>query len=159
MFRFVVLLFVCFYAVPVFADCLTARVVAASDGDTLTVSYQEARYILRLAGIDAPETSHYGSPAQPFGVEARDYLRQVVGLDVCVEVIDQDKYGRYVVNAWYQDYWINAEMVRAGMAWVYQYYTDSDYLRDLEQAARTNRVGLWTDDNPVYPATFRNSLK
>lgn len=155
----IVIVFLLCYACSAWADCLTARVVSASDGDTLTVSYQDAHYILRLAGIDAPETSHYGSPAQAFGIESRTYLRQIKELDVCVEVIEQDKYERYVVNAWYQDYWINAEMVRAGMAWVYQYYSDSQLLRDLEQEARTNRVGLWADDNPIYPATFRNSLK
>lgn len=153
--RIVVVWLLCCCVGSAGAECLSGRVVAVSDGDTLAVSYQGERYLLRLAGIDAPEVSHYGSLVQPFGLEARDYLRQVVGLDICVEVVDHDQYGRYIVDAWYQDIWLNAEMVRAGFAWVYRYYSNDPYLIALELDAESIRAGLWADDDPIYPATFR----
>ena len=80
-----------FLASSVFAEVLFGTVVAVHDGDTITLKNESGQKKIRLAGIDAPELN------QPFGVESRAALREVV-LDkqVQVETSKTDKYGRVV---------------------------------------------------------------
>ena len=138
-------------------------VTKVSDGDTLTVKSKNKTIIVRLSRIDAPEISHYGKPAQPFGKEAGDYLREVVkGENVVVYIDDVDKYGRTVGTVMMGNENINALMVEEGLAWVYDDYAQDVQgagLNELESVAREKKKGLWIDANPIYPAEFRKSQK
>ncbi|HUH41299.1 MAG TPA: thermonuclease family protein, partial [Castellaniella sp.] len=56
---------------------LTGRVVDVSDGDTLGLLVGSVRKRIRLASIDAPETSHgKNRPGQPFGQASRKALAE-----------------------------------------------------------------------------------
>lgn len=146
------------------AETITGTVTRVSDGDTLTVRTADKKTkTIRLARIDAPEISHYGKPAQPYGKEAAAWLREVVkGENVTVQIDTIDKYGRSVGTVYMGNENINALMVQDGYAWLYdQYAQDAEgaAINELEQVAREKKKGLWQDANPIPPSEFRRSQK
>ncbi|KZR78638.1 thermonuclease family protein [Prochlorococcus marinus] len=72
-----------------------AEVLAIGDGDTLTVTEGSQRIKVRLACVDAPETSQ-----TPYGITARQALNSVlpVGSDVTLRSKATDRYGRTVAE-------------------------------------------------------------
>ena len=135
------------------APVFTGKVVAVSDGDTISVMHGGKPEKIRLHGIDSPESG------QPFGNRAKEFSSSLsFGQQVAVRVKDMDRYGRTVAEVVLPDGRIlNHEMVSAGFAWWYQQYApENKELRDLEKLAREAKVGLWADPNPIAPWEFRN---
>ncbi len=118
---------------------IAGRVVAVSDGDTLTVLDGARREVrVRLAEIDTPESG------QPYGDRARQALSDLAfGKAVRVVVVDTDRYGRTVGRVHEGGVDVNAEMVRRGAAWVFRRYSRDPSLPRLEEEARAARRGLW----------------
>ena len=50
---------------------------------------------------------------------------------------------------------LNLELVAAGMAWHYVRYSDDAALAKAERQARTARVGVWSEPDPVAPWRYR----
>ena len=80
--------------------CLTtgvnvAQVVSVGDGDTVRVSDGSRQITVRLACIDAPESSQ-----RPWGARSTALLRQLtpVGSEVSLRVQTTDRYGRTVAE-------------------------------------------------------------
>jgi len=70
-----------------------------------------------------------------------------------------DKYGRFLGNIIMEDgRSLNEELVAAGLAWHYKYYSDDEELAELEEKAREAKLGLWTDENPIPPWEWRKML-
>ncbi|WP_312827900.1 thermonuclease family protein, partial [Escherichia coli] len=95
---------------------------------------------VRLNGIDAPESG------QPFGQRSKQNLLKLA-VQNQTEVIanNTDRYGRWLGTLMIGGININAEQVKAGMAWAYRYHgraSDETRLR-LEEEARRHRIGLW----------------
>lgn len=134
---------------------VTGKVVAISDGDTLTVlDGEKEQHKIRLAGIDAPEKG------QPFGTKARQALAdKVFGQTVRVEVIDVDRYKREVGRIFLDKRFINEEMVRDGFAWRYTQYDKPGDFTAAEADAREHRRGLWVDPDPVPPWEWRKAAR
>jgi endonuclease YncB( thermonuclease family) len=81
---------------------------------------------------------------------------QVAGEGVGIDVKDTDKYGRTVGVVYLGSKNINVAMVRSGYAWWYKKYAPfSDELREAEQQARAEGLGLWSDPNSVPPWEWR----
>ncbi len=140
--------------VPDASDCdYFVEVIAVSDGDTFTGrtgDNEEVRF--RIQGIDAPELS------QAFSRKSRNYLAGLIhGKRVCVKVQrEEDGFGRPVVYAFTPDNRdVGAEMIKAGMAWHFKKYDNSDLYAKLEEEARERKVGLWRDPQPVAPWIYR----
>jgi micrococcal nuclease len=127
------------------------RVVAVSDGDTITVLSADKQQIkIRLAGIDAPESS------QAFGNRAKQALAEkVAGKTIEVVTQSKDPYGRTVADLYLEGRWINLELVAEGWAWHYRQYSRDQRLADAEAAARQAGMGLWADKDPIPPWGFR----
>lgn len=128
-------------------------VVSVIDGDTIDLYLfgSGTSPTIRLNGIDCPEKG------QPFYEEAKDYT-SVLCLHKQVEVIrhDIDKYGRIVADIILPDGRnLGEELVRAGLAWFYDLYSDDPILERLEEIAKSQRIGLWNQDNPIPPWDFR----
>ena len=121
------------------AGTLSGRVVAVSDGDTLTLLTADKQQVkVRLAEIDTPEKR------QPFGSRSRQALAdKVFGKDVTVVVREKDRYGRTVGRIYLDGRDINAELVAEGYAWVYRQYAKDQRLFQLEDEARALKRGLW----------------
>lgn len=142
------------------ANTISGQVVSVADGDTITVKTYTGKEKVRLGQIDAPEVSHFGSAAQPYGKEASNFLKSLVAnRSVRVEVDDVDQYGRNVGTVYVSGENVNREMVKNGFAWVYRQYAHDPELLELEKAARAKRTGLWMLDNPIYPPDFRKHNK
>ena len=124
------------------------------DGDTLTLQNNNGIYKIRLHGIDAPERR------QAFGNVSRECLYQIVrGKFVYAIVQDRDRYGRYVAKIMVNDIDVNAEMLKAGLAWHYKQYDKNPEYARLEQEAKQNRRGLWIEKNSIPPWIYRKSKK
>ncbi len=138
------------------------RVVAVSDGDTITVlDSTNTQHKVRLSGIDAPEKS------QPFGQRSKQSLSDLVfGKAVSVETTKRDRYGREVGKVLADDGLdVNLEQVRRGLAWHYKAYereqsaVDRTTYSSAEQEARAARIGLWRDLMPLPPWEFRQQSR
>lgn len=130
---------------------LSGRIVGVSDGDTVTLLTPDLReHRIRLAQIDAPESR------QAFGSRSKQSLAALCfGRQALVRIEDTDRYGRVVGRVTCSGVDANAHQVRTGMAWVYRRYAKDPALYRLEDMARAQRVGLWTDPAPVPPWEFR----
>ena len=113
------------------------------DGDTVVIDTgQRVRYI----GIDTPEV--YPQP-EAGGMEAWQANRQLVeGKKVRLErdVSETDKYGRLLRYVYVDDVFVNAELVRLGLAEAKAYPPDikyQDYLEEMEAEARAAGRGMW----------------
>jgi endonuclease YncB( thermonuclease family) len=69
--------------------------------------------------------------------------------------VDKDRYGRVVAEIYKGETWINLELVKRGMAWVYLQYSRDPMLLAAESEARRARTGLWRDREPVAPWEWR----
>jgi endonuclease YncB( thermonuclease family) len=133
----------------------TAHVKSVVDGDTLVVSRDQPLEVrIRLFGIDSPEGD------QPYGDRARAELAELVkGREVRVEPVDRDDWGRTVARVSVGELDVNAELVRAGAAWVFLRYTHDPKLIALESEARAAHRGLWALAEPVPPWDWRHLAK
>jgi len=137
-----------------------SRVKGVRDGDSLNVLNDDGVLVnIRLYGVDAPEAK------QAFGFQARKRLAQLVSRkNVRIENVDTDRYGRTVALVRLDDgTLVNGEMVRAGLAWVYdQYCLRADLCAGLHQAqaeARAAGRGLWAEASPTPPWEWRKAHK
>ncbi len=154
-------------------DVLNGKVVAVSDGDTLTVSSRYGNVIIRMFAIDAPEATCHGlsdnfcvEKGQAGAKESKLHLRQLV-LGKYVDVrLGQGMSGNRVVGTVYADGKdINLAMVDAGHAWHYKYFsknqspTERETYTKAEANARHLKAGVWSDDNPLPPWVWRKRNK
>ncbi|CCJ28548.1 unnamed protein product [Pneumocystis jirovecii] len=120
---------------------------------------------IRLAGVDAPELSHFGKKAQPFGKEAMDWLTTyILHKRVRVRLFSRDRYERIVaateIRRW-PFIWIRKdvglEMLKRGLAEVYT-SQGAEYggkKREMkyhheEEKAKKNKVGMWKQSSRLY---------
>ncbi len=150
------LCFLLFRSIAASADTLTGKVVKVADGDTITVLDNNTQHKIRLQGIDAPERK------QPFGNASRKHLASLVaGKTVTVKWAKRDRYSRIVGFVLVDGHDVNLAQVKAGMAWFYRYYQrelsseDRRRYATAENQARTDRLGLWQDKNPMPPWEWR----
>jgi len=119
------------------------EVLYVFDGDTITI---EGGYRVRYIGIDTPEIH---PELEPYGIEALEANRKLVeGKEVRLErdVSETDKYGRLLRYVYVDDVFVNAELVRQGLAEAKAYPPDTkyqDYLEELEAEARQAGRGIW----------------
>ena len=134
-------------------------VVDVVDGDTIKIKDVDGSLeIIRLIGIDTPETVYPTKPVQCFGVEASNRLEallkdQTVHLEKDTIGDSRDTYGRFLRYVYIRGYSddskrdINAEMVEDGYAYAhttYPFEKSEDYVV-LETEARETGRGLWAE--------------
>ena len=125
------------------APAHSASVLSIGDGDTITVTDGGKPIKVRLACIDAPETSQ-----SPYGIEARRTLRDLlpIGSSVTLRTKTTDRYGRTIAEIRKGSTNINQSLVRSGNAFVYWQYIrgcDRQSYSELENDARMRGVGVW----------------
>ena len=128
------------------------------DGDSVVIRHGNTSKKIRLSYIDAPEVS------QDHGEDSKFFLKNIV-LDktVLVDTKRKDKYGRHLsdlyIHSNIESIYVNAKMIKSGNAWVYKRYRSNTYLINLENHARSNKIGIWKNDNPMEPWVYRKSYK
>jgi micrococcal nuclease len=131
-------------------------VMSVVDGDTFRVDDGSAKGLkIRLIGIDAPETrkSEHKNVGY-YGVEAKNYLRQMIGnkqVKLVFDVERYDQYGRTLAYAYLRDgTFINADLVKNGYARVVTFPPNvrfADVFYSLQRKARLQKKGMWKDQN------------
>lgn len=137
-------------------ETFSGLVIRVGDGDSIRILHSGQVVKIRLYGVDAPEL------LQKHGHEARKWLAErVLGQTVRVEVMDVDRYDRKVSVVYLDEKTVNADLVAAGQAWVYDYYCSvidlCEEMKRLEKVAREKRTGLWSDRKPMSPWRWRRS--
>lgn len=146
------------------------KVVDVIDGDTIRVlDHASVEHKVRLAGIDAPERG------QPFARASRDHLVSLVaGDEVRVETTQTDRYGRLLGKVWAkpgdcpdcgQTLDVNLVQIRSGMAWWYEFYSQDQPAEDRESyrsavgLAKSGKLGLWSEPDPIPPWAWRRGQR
>jgi len=153
--HFVLLCGLVFFACDVQAASLFGRVIEVQSGDVITIFNLNRPVRVKLLGIDAPEMG------QTFGDVAKKHLSDLVyDKFVLVEYsgisADSSIDGRVILN----DADIGAQMIRDGAAWFDLNNqsglsaTNREVYQQSEQAARSERRGLWQQENPIAPWEF-----
>jgi len=136
-------------------ESFKAKVIGVTSGDAIVVKLDDkTQQIVRLEGIDCPEMKQaYGDSAKMATVALCFDKR------VRVEKVGIDTYGRTLAFVYVNDLCINKELLRKGLAWHYKDFNDDPELAQLETEARTKKVGLWSQPDPVAPWDFRHRRK
>ncbi len=148
---------------------MPASVKHCHDGDTCRIVTDPGHMWMnvRLAGIDAPETSnrHKKSKGQPMGDEAADYVNSnLAGKTVEVEQVDLDAYNRPVVVIWNSGKNFNMTLVESGFAEAYRGSVkriDQGAYIQAEAVAKSSKKGIWSlpDNVRQSPADYRKELR
>jgi len=131
-------------------------------GDTIIVQEDatEAKLVIRLYGIDAPDA---GQP--DYGV-AKEYLSTLLSktndyLNIVPVFSRPDRFGRIQAFVYKDDVEINTEMVRTGLARVYEPECGLSVCGKLQRAqaaAREERRGIWwLGENAAKPWEARRT--
>ena len=121
----------------------TAMVTQVIDGDTIVI---DGDYRVRYIGIDAPEV--HPQP-EAYGIEAWEANRLLVEdkkVRLEGDVSETDPYGRLLRYVYVDSVFVNAELVRKGLARAKAYPPDTkyqDYLEQMEAEARDAGRGMW----------------
>ena len=110
---------------------------------------------IRIAGIDAPEQSHFGKPAQPFAPEALQWLRNyILNRNIRAYVYKRDQYERVVATVYVRRFLfrkdVGYEMIKSGFATVYEAKSGAEFggkkekYEKAEAKAKRKRKGIWS---------------
>jgi len=139
--------------IPVRGQVFEAQVMTVIDGDTIRVEWEGREEIIRLIGINTPETEYSPQGEDCFGLEASLHAgeilkNQLVTVTTDPKQMERDKYNRllgYVTLTDGRDF--GSLMLSEGYAKEYTYqataYTKQNLYNELEGEARDKKVGLW----------------
>ena len=142
---------------PTFAQAWPGDVLTIHDGDTVRVQPADGEAVsIRVYGVDCPELG------QPHGAEARNMTAQLLN-GRRVEIIPaqtRKSYKREVAGVVLLDDMIVLQdaLISAGLAWVDNRFCRMavcDLWRQHQADAKAARRGLWADDSPIPPWTWR----
>ena len=118
------------------------------DGDTLKLANHA---VIRLIGVDTPETVRPQWPVEPWGLEASRFTKQFVGDGPVRLQFDRerlDDYDRYLAYVWVGDRMLNEELVRSGLARFKGHFNYSETMkgrfRRAQGEAQAQRRGMWS---------------
>jgi micrococcal nuclease len=138
------------------------KVTWVYDGDTFKAEGHSIEIVVRFIAIDAPEISYTkGKPSQPFSTQAKEMLTDLIlNRTVDIKGYGLDKHNRLLAVVSFGGRNIGVEMIRQGLAEVYQGKLPHNFdLKDYNRAefqAKTSRRGMWGQgDNYVSPREWR----
>jgi endonuclease YncB( thermonuclease family) len=116
----------------------------AIDGDSLKIAGNE----VRLLEIDAPEYQQTCFDTNNLeyncGQIAKKYTQNLIkNKQVDCYYFTTDMYKRYLAKCFIGELEINKELIRSGMAIIYSYNQASEEMIELEQQAKTAKIGIW----------------
>ena len=127
----------------------TAYVTRVVDGDTVEVDLGGSEEDVRYIGVDTPETVKPDTPVQCFGPQASAFNHRLVeGRRVRLVFGEErrDVYGRLLAYVYLDGRFVNAELIRRGLARTLTIPPNDRFatrLKRLEIAAARAGRGLW----------------
>ena len=116
----------------------------ALDGDSIKVGKKE----VRLFGLDAPEYKQQcldqNNQEYSCGIISHEFLTKLA-TEKKVDCVyaEKDKYDRYLGKCFVGEVSINEEIVKNGMAVIYNFTESSDKMDELEKQAKASKIGIW----------------
>jgi endonuclease YncB( thermonuclease family) len=149
-----VLALVAAYPALSWADFL-ARVVTIHEGDRLTIRHDGRNETIYIKDIDCPELK------QAYGKQAKHAISAYVGSrDVMVRALKRGRNGLGTAEILLQDGRnVGHELLKEGLAWARPERGQDQSLEDMEQLAKAERKGLWSDPNPIAPWKWKPTSK
>lgn len=139
------------------------EIVKVIDGDTVQVKINGKSEVIRLIGIDTPESVDPRKPVQCFSIEATQRAKELLptGKRVTLESDptqgDKDKYNRLLRYIFLEDGTnFSKSMISDGYAHEYTFQVPYRYMevfKETEKEAREAKRGLWADDACLVVAT------
>lgn len=130
------------------------------DGDTAYFIMDSKEIKTRFLAIDTPESTN---EIEPYGKEAStftcDKLKSAKKIELEFDPNSdlKDKYDRYLVWVFIDDYLLQDLIIKEGLgevAYLYGNYTYTDILKDHQEIAKANKLNMWSDskkeDNTIY---------
>lgn len=131
-------------------DEVAAVVTDVVDGDTIEVVLPDgAEEDVRYIGVDTPESVKPGEPVECGALQASHANERLVAgrrVRLRFDAERRDKYGRLLAYVYVGDLFVNAELVRRGLARTLTIEPNDSFalsLRRLESAAGRAGRGLW----------------
>jgi len=159
---------------PVFAnEKVEVKFSKCVDGDTAKFILDNEEITARFLAVDTPETVHPTKGEEPFGKEASNYTCEKLtnAKEIVLEYDDgsdkKDKYDRHLVWIYYDDNFLQEDLISLGYAKVAYLYGDYKYTADLQNSevvAKSDKKGIWSDYEFVdveedYTVTFSYNEK
>lgn len=126
---------------------------AAVDGDTAKFVIDGETQTVRFLAIDTPETVHPTIGEEPFGKEASDLTKELLGnaANITLEYEDDltDNYGRVLAWIFVDDILLQEVLVEQGLAEVKYEKSTYKYVKDLytsQEKAQNEKLGIWSLD-------------
>jgi len=131
------------------AASATVVVTRVVDGDTVEVQLDGTEEDVRYIGVDTPETVKPGEPVGCFGPQASAFNHRLVEgrrVRLVFGAERRDVYGRLLAYVYLDGRFVNAELVRRGLARTLAIPPNDRFAGELKRleiaAARAGR-GLW----------------
>jgi endonuclease YncB( thermonuclease family) len=114
------------------------------DGDSIRVDEKE----VRLFGVDAPEYKQKcldsNQQEYPCGIISFQFLRKLAASkNVECVYAEKDKYDRYLGKCSLGEISINEEIIKNGMAVIYNFTESDEKMDQLELQAKEQKLGIW----------------
>lgn len=132
------------------------EVTKVTDGDTIHIKIGEKDEVVRLIGINTPETVDPRRQVECFGKEASVRMKELAGGKIVrLEYDDsqslRDAYDRLLAYVYTEDeQMLNRKMIAEGYAYEYTYLNPYKYqkeFRQLQRLAQSSSRGLWAADS------------
>jgi len=140
-------------AAEIAAERTNGTILRVKDGDTVVVRFNTDTHTIRLEGIDCPEHDQ-----TPWGPLVTQFLHEwIQGQPIQIEwdVQRTDRYQRALGYLFFQDQFINEELVGRGLCYTMTVPPNVRYRDRLRMAlrdAQQHRRGLWDPNaEPVTP--------
>lgn len=128
------------------------------DGDTIRIKYNGSSEKVRFLLVDTPETNHETLGEQPYGPEAKAFMKELLAGQKTVylefDVSYRDKYKRLLAYIYTKDgISLQEELLKNGLARVAYIYAPNtkhvDWFKDIQKTAQQSAVGIWSVEDYV----------
>lgn len=137
------------------------------DGDTIRINYNGSSEKVRLLLVDTPETNHETLGEQPYGPEAKTFVKQLLAGQNSVylefDVSYRDKYKRLLAYVYTKDgISVQEQLLKNGLARVAYIYEPNtkhvDWFNSIQKTAQNSATGIWSVEDYVTNRGFDKSV-
>lgn len=149
------------------SEKIEVQLYNAVDGDTADFKLNGEVIRARFLGINTPETVASNVPVEKWGPEASAYTKKALQNATKIQVEYDEKasktdmYDRHLVWVWVDDELLQEQLVVQGFTKEYMLqsnYRYADIIQEAESIAKSNKVGLWSDEQETINEINDNKM-